>query len=336
MYRPVEVASEEERQRFCALAPAPLDPATVSRQRPDAMLLLGDAARCSLWWRHTAPYESHRLGYVGHYAAGDARAAPELLGAACNRLAAEGCTLAVGPMDGSTWQRYRFVTERGSEPPFFLEPDNPDDYPAQWTDFGFTPLAEYSSAVNSDLSAQDPRLTATAQRVHDLGIAVHALDPEHFDEELRRVHALSLDSFGDNFLYTPLSEGDFLAQYVPLRPHLRPDLVLLAERRGELVGYLLGVPDLLRARRGEPMNTVIFKTMAVHPDCGGLGLGSLLMARTHEAARKAGFTRAIHALMHEANRSGRISGHTARVFRRYTLYSRPLTKEEELATDEHR
>src|SRR6516164_8553648 len=91
----------------------------------------------------------------------------------------------------------------------------------------------------------------------------------------------------------------------------------------------------MQAQSGGPVDTAIVKTMAVHPDYGGVGLGSLLMARCHQAIRAAGFTRAIHALFHEANRSGRISGHTSRVFRRYTLYSRPLTKEEELATDEH-
>jgi hypothetical protein len=64
--------------------------------------------------------------------------------------------------------------------------------------------------------------------------------------------------------------------------------------------------------------------MAVHPAEGGHGLGSLLMARVHQAMRVAGFKRVIHALFHEANRSGKISGHTARVIRRYTLYARPL------------
>ena len=41
---------------------------------------------------------------------------------------------AVGPLDGSTWRRYRLVTERGVEPPFFMEPDNPDDWPGKRPD----------------------------------------------------------------------------------------------------------------------------------------------------------------------------------------------------------
>jgi hypothetical protein len=48
------------------------------------------------------------------------------------------------------------------------------------------------------------------------------------------------------------------------------------------------------------------------------------MALGHEAAHRLGYRRAIHALMHAANPSRRISGHTARTIRRYTLFARPL------------
>jgi GNAT superfamily N-acetyltransferase len=330
MFRALEVSTTADRPRFFAVVKGEhsLNVEVVLRQKPDAMWLLTDGdtvvGRCSLWWQGTAAHEGQRLGYVGHYAVSDARAAAELLSVACEQLAGRGCTLAVGPMDGSTWQRYRFITERGDEPPYFLEPDNPDDWPIQFTDFGFTPLAQYYSAVNPDLGRIDPALPFLAQRVQDLGIRVHPLDPQRFDEELRRVHALSLLSFRNNFLYTPIDEADFLDQYSAIRRFLRPDLVLLAEKGSELAGYLFGIPDLLQAQRGEAMNTVILKSMAVHPDHGGLGLGGLLMARFHDAARQAGFKRAIHALFHESNRSGRLSGHTAHIFRRYTLFARPL------------
>jgi GNAT superfamily N-acetyltransferase len=329
MYRSVIVARPEEWTCFSAAAGFPLRPEAVARQAPDFSLLLEDAAgqavaRCSLWWRQTPAYAGHTIGFVGHYAVSDPAAAPALLDAALERLAAERCTLAIGPVDGNTWQRYRLLTDRGTEPPFFMEPDNPDDWPGQFVAAGFTPLARYCSALNSDLTAEDQRLADLERRVASRGLTVQPLRADRFDEEMRRVHALSLVSFRDNFLYTPISEADFLAQYAPIRPHLRPDLVLLAERRGELVGYIFAIPNLLQAQSGRPVDTAIVKTMAVHPDHGGFGLGSLLMARCQQSIRAAGFTRAIHALFHEANRSGRISGHTARVIRRYTLFARPL------------
>jgi GNAT superfamily N-acetyltransferase len=145
-----------------------------------------------------------------------------------------------------------------------------------------------------------------------------------FDEELRRIHALSLEGFRDNFLYSPIGVEDFLAQYRGIRPYVRPELVLLLEWQGSLIGYLFGLPDWLQAKRGETIDTAIAKTMAVHPDHRGEGLGTLLLTRFTEVAADLGYRRVIHALMHEDNRSRRISAHTATPIRRYTLYAKPL------------
>jgi GNAT superfamily N-acetyltransferase len=316
-------------ERFCSLAGFPLAPEMMTRQVPDSSWVLSDAdgrpvGRCSLWWKATPSLEGRRVGYVGHFAVTEDAAAVPLLQLGCEQLREQGCEVAVGPVDGNTWQRYRLLTERGSEPPYFLEPDNPDDWPGHFLAAGFSPLAGYCSALNTDLDVGDPRLPGIAQTLADAGIRIRPLDSSHFEEEMRRVHALSLVSFRNNFLYTPIAEAEFMSQYTALRPHVRDELVLLAEQGNELVGFLFAFPDYLRARRGEVMDTVILKTLAVHPDRSGLGLGTMLMARGHEVGRKLGFRRAIHALFHESNRSGRISGHTARVFRRYTLYEHPL------------
>jgi predicted N-acetyltransferase YhbS len=328
-YQLVLVTDSEEQARFCALSGlSEMTPDILKRHQPDASFLLarGTAAvaRCSLWWKETPPHGSHRLGLIGYYAISEREAAGPLLEAACDRLAQQACTLAVGPMDGNTWRRYRLLTERGPEPMFFLEPDNPDDWPAHFTDHGFTALAQYYSALNPDLARQDPRMAAVAERAAAACIGIRQLDPDRFEEELRAIHALSLESFRDNFLYTPISEEEFVAQYRGVRPYVRPELVLVAEREGRPVGFVFTVPDLLQARRGRPIDTVIVKTLAVHPDWCGVGLGGLLTARCHKAARELGFTRAIHALMIEDNVSRRISAHTAHVMRRYTLFARPL------------
>jgi GNAT superfamily N-acetyltransferase len=300
----------------------------LARQKPNELLLASEGgrvvARGGLWWNQLPSHPGHRLGAIGHYFATAPAAGEALLNAACSRLAAEGCTLAVGPMDGSTWQRYRLVTERGSEPPFFLEPDNPDDWPGHFLAAGFAPLAHYHSALTTDLGTRDPRSAETAQRLADRGIAVRPVDLADFAGELRRLHALSLVCFADNFLFTPITLEGFVAQYAPVRPFLRSELILLAEREGELVGFMFAVPDLLQAKRGLPIDTAIAKTIAVHPNYAGVGLGSYLLDRIHQAMHECGYRRAIHALFHEDNRSGRMSRRTAGVMRRYTLFACPL------------
>jgi GNAT superfamily N-acetyltransferase len=323
MPHPVRATDREQLLLFCELPGlSALTPEEVARHRPQESLMLLEpnghvVARCSLWWRDTPSLPGTRLGLIGHYAARDSTFAADVLRPACERLADEGCTLAVGPLDGATWNRYRLLSERGSEPLFFLEPDNPDDWPAHFTEQGFTPLAQYYSAVTAaDATPASPPIPS--------GMTLRPLDLNRFDEELRRIHALSLEGFRDNFLYSPTSGEDFLTQYRGIRPYVRPELVLLLERQGRLIGYLFGVPDWLQAKRGDTIDTAIAKTMAVHADHRGEGLGTLLLALFSEAAARLGYRRVIHALMHEDNRSRRISAHTASTIRRYTLYARPL------------
>jgi GNAT superfamily N-acetyltransferase len=284
----------------------------------------GCAARCSLWWTRTPIHAGHRLGFIGNYAAREAAAAVGLFQSACKQLAGQGCSMAVGPLDGNTWRRYRLLTERGTEPIFFLEPDNPDDWPMHFTSNGFTPLAQYYSALNSDLDVEDSRMPAQAERIASLDIQLRTFNLARFEEELRAIHGLSLASFTDNILYTPITEEDFVAQYRGVQPYVQPELVILAEQGGRPVGFIFAIPDLLQAKRGQAIDTVILKTMAVHPEFRSVGLGGLLMARCQQTARRLGFRRAIHALMHEGNHSKRISSHTAKIMRRYTLYGKEL------------
>jgi GNAT superfamily N-acetyltransferase len=264
------------------------------------------------------------VGLIGHYAARDAAAAGRLLERACRELAGRGCSVAVGPMDGSTWRRYRFVTERGGEPAFFLEPDNPDDWPDHFLALGFRPIAHYISAVHCNLGCEDPRLSHVADRLLAHGTRIRPLDPRNLEDDLRRIYAVSAVSFRNNFLSTPLAETDFLAQYRALLPALRAELVLIAETGDQPVGFIFAVPDLKQAERGHPIDTVIVKTLAVLPERAHAGLGGLLLAVCQRTARELGYVRAIHALMHEQNASRNLSRHYAHPMRRYALFGKAL------------
>ena len=295
---------------------------------PDASMVMRGAsglrARCSLWWRDVPPYGAERLGVIGHYGAVGAADGLTILEAATTELARQGCTFAVGPMDGNTWRRYRLVVERGTEPPFFLEPTNPDDWPSHYTSAGFTPLAHYFSALNSDLTRRDERMAAVAARLEERGVTLRTADLSRFEDELRRIYSVAEVSFREAFLYTPLPEQAFAAQYQRIRQYVQPELVFIAEHEDRAVGIAFTTPDVLELARGAPPRTAILKTLAVLPDPTYSGLGSLMTDRTHAAARALGYDRVIHALMHESNRSRKISSHTGQPLRRYALFARRL------------
>lgn len=333
----IDVSSEEA---LAGIRPGatitPLPAGMFRRHAPDAVLALVGAdrrlrARASCWWTATPSMPGRRVGLIGHYAAEDDESGAAVLGEALERLRSRSCGCAVGPMDGNTWRSYRFVVEPGTEPPFFLEPFNPPAWPQQFIRAGFAVLATYTSALATDLAAFDPRIPAAESRLADAGIRIRSIRQDCADDDLRAIFRLSRSSFAGNFLYTPLEEDEFLEQNRQILPHVQPDLVLLAERGDELVGFLFAVPDLLAERRGAESApaqrlppTAIVKTVAVAPGAGHRGLGSVLVSLVHRRAHALGFRRAIHALMHEDNVSRNISARYAAVMRRYALFVRDL------------
>jgi GNAT superfamily N-acetyltransferase len=294
-----------------------------------ALSLNGEVqAHCSLWWNETPPLSAHKVGAIGHYASVDDEAAAALLEEAVARLREKECTLAVGPMDGNTWRSYRFVTDTGpgepQEPPFFLEPANPREWPRQFERAGFTRLAEYYSALNSDLSRDDGRIDTIVSRFDRADVRIRTPRESELRSELTRIYQVSRIAFTRNFLYTELPEQAFLAQYTPLLSRIQPDVLLLAERGEDLVGYVFAIPDFAQATRGAPIDTFLIKTVAILPEPALRGLGGVLVERAHQAGRQLGFRRCIHALMHEDNVSRNISRHSATTMRRYTLFSREI------------
>lgn len=325
-YRPVAVAGPDERARFCAPPDLPaLSAIQIERQHPDAMWMVEDeggrvAGRCSLWWTDTAAHEGQRVGLIGHYSVANCHGAAALLDLACGELVRHGCTLAVGPMDGNTWQNYRFVVERGAEPAFFLEPSHPGDWPDHFLSAGFFVLARYYSALCTDISRPDAGLSEVGRRLEALDVRVRPLRLAELSEELSRIHALSIESFRDSFLFMPISRDDFLAQYVALQKYVRPELVLIAEQGERTIGYVFAVPDLLQT----PIDTIIIKTLAVHPDFHAAGIGRMLAGLCHQEAYALGYRRAIHALMLDTSAARALSQKIAEPIRRYALFGRSL------------
>jgi len=83
-------------------------------------------------------------------------------------------------------------------------------------------------------------------------------------------------------------------------------------------------PDILQARRGEEIDTVVLKTLAVAPGFRGIGLGHALLAACQQSAHGLGYRHVIHALIREGNVSEKLSARYARPIRSYTLFAKEL------------
>jgi hypothetical protein len=306
------------------------DPELLLQQQADAHWIAVDeeqiVARCSLWWRDTPTYLKHRVGLIGHYAAATDAAARTLLSRVTEELQAKHCTLAVGPMDGNTWRSYRFVTDAGDEPAFFLEPQNAADWPDQFIQSGFRPAASYFSAMVDNPGTTSPRVRRMRDLMYRRGIRIRHWRDDSFERDLRQIQNVVESAFADNLFFAPISPATFVAQFAQLRPVVPRDLVLLAEQSERIVGFCFAVPDLLQAERGGTVDTVILKTLGTFPGRPFAGLGQVLLEDLHLQAKALGFRRVIHALVREKPHLQQISQRYGVPFRRYTLFAKELVR----------
>jgi hypothetical protein len=275
-------------------------------------------ARCSLWWRRTPAHEGRHTGFIGAVTASDDAALVALLARAAQRLRGEGCALAVGPVEGDTWHRYRLVTASDDTPPFALEPYSPPAAVAPWQRAGFAPLETYVSLRDDLLAERDPRVPALTARLHAAGVTLRALDLARFDDELAQIHALALRGFAHAPLFAPIAFDGFAALYRPLGSLLDPRLCPVAECDGRIAGVLFALRDP-RAPR-----TVVLKTVVRDLDRRFAGLGFVLTDAARAAAHALGATRAISALQHDGSVARSLASH-AIAFRRYAVFAKELS-----------
>jgi predicted N-acetyltransferase YhbS len=283
------------------------------------------AGQCSLWWSTTPTHATHRIGLIGHFEARDHVTASMLLGRSMLSLKSAGCTLAIGPMDGDSWHSYRATTWAGSQPAFAMEPPVNVEYAEYFAEAGFSP---YSNYVSNEIILD----TVSFSRLHRLLIwfamarfRIRNIRIDDYNAEIERIHQFCCRAFTNNHLYSPIDLQAFQALYAPMKSTIRPEFVFIAEKAGRVIGLLFAIPDFNQQLRGESVDTLIFKTLAIAPEMRERGLGSVLMYRGYRAASAAGYRRIIGALMEKKNRLLEITDRfPTNIIREYALFAKEL------------
>lgn len=291
------------------------------QQGADAIVCQNDLS-VGLWYSHTPIYEGRQIGTIGGCELNDSQESVQLLTDAANYLhETHGCQTVVGPMNANTWLQHRLILETNGRDPFLMEPVEPDYFHALFSAAGFSILSKYSSS-SIDLTKEQSHYQSIEDRLKKTCVTTRSINPDQFEKDLNSIFDLSLVSFADNFLYTPISRDLFVGKYMSARDSIDPELVILAERDDELVGYVFCMPDLL-AKAYSKKPAIIIKTLACQQERSLAGLGTYLVAKAQEIAKTKGYTEAIHALQFENNSSLRISQRfDATIFRRYGLMAK--------------
>ena len=333
-------------------------------ERADAILVLNDGVHAdgwiSLWWQKIPEYHGdiakrfnfgyasascrqcwstakradnvtgikvigYKTAYIGTYNVPTPEMAQKLLTHAEKMLRQQGCGYVIAPVDGDTWHGYRLTTRLYDAPPFFLDRITPLEWNQHFTDAGFGCIANYASACAEELDYSETAAPYWQEKFNsDPQYTLQPFDLEKTDAQLQELYALSLQGFKDNFLYSDITQAEFVALYQPIIPFVVPELVQLAYIRGQLAAFAFAVPDYAQKARGEEMDTLVLKTVVRHPAPEFKGLGAYLVWRMHQTAKAQGYRKLVTAFMHENNVSLALSLKAGRIIREYALYGKQL------------
>ena len=235
----------------------------------------------------------------------------------------------IGPLNGTTWNTYRYVTDRGNHPPFLMEPWNEEYYVKLFEKIGFKPLTYYISTIMENMNpVQRGHLSKKIEKLKKFNyykdITVKSTENEDLLVVLNKVYDLTIEAFKNNFLYSELDREIFLKMYMSYEDKIVKKFFKMLYLKDELIGYVFGIPDYAELQYKEKIETMILKTIAISPKYNGKGMGYILIDELVKEAECSGYKNVIYALMHEKNISKNIGLLLGNELRKYSLFIKEL------------
>lgn len=195
--------------------------------------------------------------YFGYFEClDDKEAAHALMDAAAQWARGRDLTTIVGPMSPSLLWNAGILVHGNDIPPLVGMPHNPAYYERLLGSWGMTSVKEFHGFHQDDpyslvRSPEFARKFAMAQRWKARSsVTVRALDEKTFDEDVEKLRVLYNKAFASFWGFTPVEPDELQALVATMRPILDPEIVLFAELDGEVVGFVMGIPDINRAAHG--------------------------------------------------------------------------------------
>ena len=121
---------------------------------------------------------------------------------------------------------------------------NPRYYDALYTGAGFTKAKDLWAYELSTSVPPPERVVRIAEKIRQReGIVVRPIRMEDFAAEVRRVKDIYNAAWEDNWGFVPMTDHEFDHMAKEMKAIIRPELVLIAEVKGEPVAFSMTIPD---------------------------------------------------------------------------------------------
>ncbi len=199
-------------------------------------------------------FQGDTAGFFGFFeSVNDQAVADALFDAATAWLKPRGLTVMRGPASFSTNDECGLLVEGFETPPTLLNPHNPRYYVELVERAGFAKTKDLYQYQLTDASTIQDRLVQAARLLAERKrIVLRKIDMKHYDDEIERIKHVYNAAWEKNWGFVPMSDPEIDHLAKQLKPVVVPDLVVFAERDGEVVGFAAALPDLNVALKRNP------------------------------------------------------------------------------------
>lgn len=301
-------------------------------------------------------FQGVNVGWFGFFEVlHDPEAGAGLLQAAEEWARRAGHTSILGPAQFSTNDEVGLLVDGFDDPPRILMTYNPRYY-AEFIEAAGFRKAQDLLAYRANLDEVNgqggppPKLLRVIEAMKRRGrFVVRSIEMKDFDREVERVKVLYNRSWARNWGFVPMTDPEIARLGEQLKAILDPDLVAVAEKDGEMVGFGLTLPDLnaplhkAYPRPGTPEWWTMAKllwhwkvsrqvkwirgfALGVLPEYRGTGVDALMYFHTLERATRKGYRAVEMSWLLESNdmvlRSAEMLG--GKRYKTYRVYEKTL------------
>lgn len=253
---------------------------------------------------------NENIGFFGFFeCVNDQAVADALFSTAKQWLKQRGVEAMRGPACPSSNDEFGLLVEGFDKPPAILMPYNPPYYAELIERAGFQGIKDlyaYELRKETAISERLVRISEMVRRKE--GLTFRSLNMKDFDNEVARIRNLINRGWQYNWGSVPMTEEEFRFVAKNLKPLVVPELVIIAEQKGEPIGFALSLPDFNQAliynKKGrllpgifrllvhkKKINMVRIVVLGVLPDHKMTGAAAVLFYETGRRGIELGYDR---------------------------------------------
>jgi GNAT superfamily N-acetyltransferase len=190
-------------------------------------------------------YHGTTWGFFGLFdCVNEAGIARGLFDAACAWLKARGFTQVLGPASFSSNYEFGMLVEGFDSSPAVMMPYNPGYYPGLLEACGFHKAKDLFAFELSASATPPEKVVRIAEKMRKReGITVRPVRMQELAKEIALIKDIYNAAWERNWGFVPMTEHEFDHLARELKAIVRPELVLIAEVKGEPVAFSMTLPD---------------------------------------------------------------------------------------------